>query len=120
MFREMYLDAVLSNVRDDKNGLIDPFDILKAGMSGGAYCMELDDSDVLAAGKNADFILFDMKHPNMNPRNNIISNIVYAGSPVNVLMTVCAGKVLYDHGKLLTVDIAEVNKMCNRLVEDLI
>ncbi len=120
MFREMYLDAVLSNVRDDKNGLIDPFDILKAGMSGGAYCMELDDSDVLAAGKNADFILFDMKHPNMNPRNNIISNIVYAGSPVNVLMTVCAGKVLYDHGKLLTVDIAEVNRMCNRLVEDLV
>ncbi len=120
MFREMYLDAVLSNVRDDKNGLIDPFDILSAGMTGGARCMGLDDSDMLAAGKNADFIVLDMKHPNMNPMNNIVSNIVYAASPVNVLMTVCAGKVLYDHGELKTIDIDEVNKMCNRLVEDLI
>lgn len=120
MFREMYLDAVLSNVRDDKNGLIDPFDILSAGMTGGARCMGLDNSDMLAAGKNADFIVLDMKHPNMNPMNNIVSNIVYAASPVNVLMTVCAGKVLYDHGELKTIDIDEVNKMCNRLVEDLI
>ena len=120
MFREMYLDAVLSNVRDDKNGLIDPFEILKAGYSGGAHCMGLTDSDILAAGKNADFILLDMHHPNMNPRNNIVSNIVYAASPVNVLMTVCAGKVLYHKGELTTIDIKEVNKMCNRLVEDLI
>lgn len=120
MFREMYLDAVLSNVRDDKNGLIDPFDILSAGMTGGARCMGLYNSDMLAAGKNADFIVLDMKHPNMNPMNNIVSNIVYAASPVNVLMTVCAGKVLYDHGELKTIDIDEVNKMCNRLVEDLI
>ncbi len=120
MFREMYLDAVLSNVRDDKNGLIDPFEILKAGYSGGAHCMGLTESDILAAGKNADFILLDMHHPNMNPRNNIVSNIVYAASPVNVLMTVCAGKVLYHKGELTTIDIKEVNKMCNRLVEDLI
>lgn len=120
MFREMYLDAVLSNVREDKEGIIDPYNILKAGISGGAYCMGLNDSDVLAAGKNADFILFDMKHPNMNPRNNILSNIIYSGSPVNVLMTVCAGKIIYDHGKLLTVDIDEINRQCNRLVRDLV
>lgn len=120
MFREMYLDAVLSNVREDKDGIIDPYHILKAGISGGAYCMELNDSDVLAAGKNADFILFDMKHPNMNPVNNLLSNIVYSGSPVNVLMTVCAGKMLYDHGKLLTVDIDEINRQCSRLVGDLV
>ena len=82
--------------------------------------MGLSDSDILAAGKNADFILLDMHHPNMNPRNNIVSNIVYAGSPVNILMTVCAGKVLYHKGELTTVDINEVNKMCSRLVEDLI
>ncbi len=120
MFREMYLDAVLSNVREDKDGIIDPYHILKAGISGGAYCMELNVSDVLAAGKNADFILFDMKHPNMNPVNNLLSNIVYSGSPVNVLMTVCAGKMLYDHGKLLTVDIDEINRQCSRLVGDLV
>ena len=74
----MYLDTVLSNVETHNAAAVDPFTILKAGTAGGALCMGLNDSDVLAVGKKADIIMIDMNKPSMQPENNIARNIVYS------------------------------------------
>ena len=60
--------------------------------------MGLDSCDCIAAGKQADLVVIDLKKPNMQPINNIAKNLVYSGSKQNVRMTVCAGKVLYENG----------------------
>ena len=46
----------------------------------------------------ADIIMLDLKKPNMQPENNIVKNIVYAGSKRNVKMTMVNGKILYENG----------------------
>lgn len=119
MFREMYLDTVLSNIREESAIAVDPYKILKAGTSGGACCMGLDDCDVLSAGKQADIIMLDMKHPNMNPVNNITSNIIYSCDVSNVLMTMIAGKILYEDGRFTTLDIDEIEQECAKLINEL-
>lgn len=60
--------------------------------------MQLPDCDRLAVGKKADLIMLDLKKPNMQPENNIVKNIVYAGSKQNVKMTMVNGKILYENG----------------------
>ena len=35
----------------------------------------------------------------MQPENNIIKNIVYSGSKLNVKMTMINGKILYEDGQ---------------------
>ena len=119
MFREMYLDCVLSNVETKNAAAVDPFTILKAGTSGGALCMGLTDCDVLDAGKKADLILIDMNKPCMQPENNIIRNLVYSGDNSIVKMTMIDGKILYEDGKFTTIDINEVISECNKLKKDL-
>ena len=119
MFREMYLDTVLSNVLTDNAAAVDPFKILKAGTSGGALCMGLTDCDVLAPGKKADIIMIDMDKPSMQPENNVVSNIVYSADNSCVKMTMIDGRILYENGEFTTIDYDETRKKCAELLSQL-
>lgn len=119
MFREMYLDTVLSNVETKNPNAIDPFKILKAGTTGGALCMGLTDCDVLDIGKKADIIMIDMTKPCMQPENNIVRNLVYSGDNSIVKMTMIDGKILYEDGRYTTLDLDEVIRECNKYKKDL-
>lgn len=119
MFREMYLDTVLSNVLTDNAAAVDPFKILKAGTSGGALCMGLTDCDVLAPGKKADIIMIDMDNPSMQPENNVVSNIVYSADNSCVKMTMIDGRILYENGEFTTIDFDETRKKCAELLPQL-
>ena len=119
MFREMYLDTVLSNVETHNAAAVDPFTILKAGTTGGALCMGLNDSDILDVGKKADIIMIDMNKPSMQPENNIPRNIVYSADNSVVKMTMIDGKILYEDGKFTSIDIDEVIKNTQKLMEGL-
>lgn len=120
MFREMYLDTVLSNVETHNAAAVDPFTILKAGTSGGALCMGLNDCDVLSEGKKADIIMIDMNKPSMQPENNIVRNIVYSADNDCVKMTMIDGKILYEDGVYTTLDICEIIRECNKFKKDLV
>lgn len=98
-FREMYLMATLSKVREKDAAVVPAEEVLFAATSGGARAMGLSDCDSIAEGKLADIIMLDMHSPNMQPENNIIKNIVYSGSKSNVLITMVNGKILYENGE---------------------
>lgn len=119
MFREMYLDTVLSNIETKNSAAVDPFKILKAATTGGALCMNLNDCDVLDVGKKADIIMIDMTKPCMQPENNIVRNLVYSGDNSIVKMTMIDGKILYEDGKFNTLDLDEVIRECNKYKKDL-
>lgn len=99
MFREMFLVTGLQKAVCDDPEAVPAKEVLKMATVNGALSMGLDDCDVLAAGKKADVIMLDLDQPNMRPLHNIEKNIVYSGSKQNVIMTMVAGKILYDHGE---------------------
>ena len=119
MFREMYLNTVLSNIETNNAASVNPFKILKAGTTGGALCMGITDSDVLAVGKNADIIMIDMSKPCMQPENNIVNNIIYSADNSCVKMTMINGKILYENGEYTTIDYEETVKKCAELLPEL-
>ena len=119
MFREMYLSTVLSNVETANAASVSPLKILRAGTTGGAYCMGLNDSDVLAEGKNADLIMIDMNKPCMQPENNVIRNIIYSADNSCVKMTMINGSILYENGEFTSIDYNETRRMCAKLLPEL-
>ena len=119
MFREMFLSTVLSNVETHNAAAVDPFRILKAGTVGGAHCMGLNDSDILAEGKNADLIMIDMNKPSMQPENNVVRNIIYSADNSCVKMTMIGGRILYENGEFTTIDFEETRKKCAELLSQL-
>jgi 5-methylthioadenosine/S-adenosylhomocysteine deaminase len=81
--------------------------------------MGLDDADVLEEGKKADIIMIDMNKPSMQPENNIVRNIVYSADNSVVKMTMIDGKILYEDGKYTTIDLDEVIRETNKLMQGL-
>ncbi len=117
MFREMFLIEAMQKLNDKNAASTDPIEIFKAATIGSAHCMGLDDCDVIDIGKKADLIVIDLHRPNMQPINNILKNLVYSGSKENVKMTMINGKILYKNGKFLNVDIDEIYKNAQNVID---
>ena len=65
-----------------------------------------------------DLVLLDLKQPNMQPENNIIKNIVYAGSKQNVLLTMINGEIRYEKQEFfIGADPDEVYRRANAIIE---
>lgn len=114
MFREMFLTAGLAKLRERDAACIPAEEILYMAVTGGAHAMGLSDCDCLEEGKKADLIMIDLSQPNMQPQNNIISNLVYSGSKQNVMLTMIDGKILYENGRfLIGQDTEEIYRQAN-------
>ncbi len=116
MFREMYLASVLQKVRENNAAAMPAEAVLKAAVSGGALAMGLTDCDVLAEGKKADMMVIDMNRPNMQPVNNTVKNLVFAGTRDNVKMTVSGGAIVYEDGKFPSLDAEKIYFEANRII----
>ena len=99
MFKEMMLVSNLAKVTNGDPTSIDSYTILKMATVNGAKIMDLNDADTLEVGKLADLIMIDLSRPNMQPINDVVNNIVYAGNPSNIKLTMINGKILYEDGK---------------------
>lgn len=99
MFREMFLTTALAKVRENDASAVDANAVLRMATVGGAKAMRLTDCETLTPGSQADLIVLDLNQPNMQPLNNINKNIVYSGSKQNVVLTMVAGKILYENGQ---------------------
>lgn len=120
MFREMFLVTGLAKLREQNAAAVDALEVLKMATVNGAKAMNLPDTDVLAAGKQADLIMIDLQKPNMQPLNNIAKNLVYSGSKQNVKMTMIRGRILYENGQFAKeIDEEKIYRKANEIITDL-
>lgn len=121
MFKEMFLVAGLSSLREMDASCVPAGEILKMATVNGSAAMRIPQTDVLAKGKLADMIMLDLHQPNMQPIHNIPNNIVYSGSKINVKMTMINGRILYENGKFYVGEEPEaIYDKCNEIVDRLI
>lgn len=121
MFREMFLVAGLSRVREGDASSPDAMKVLRMATVQGARAMRLSKADVLAKGKYADIIMIDLHQPNMQPIHNIPKNLVYSGSKSNVCMTMINGKILYYNREFNVGDSVEnIYAKCDEIVRRLV
>ena len=107
MFREMYLVSALQKVTEGDAAACPADAVLEMACVGGARAMGLDDCTDIAPGMCADLVVLDLRRPNMQPENNIIKNVVYAGSKENVRLTMVDGVVRYERGEFFVGESAE-------------
>lgn len=120
MFREMFLVTALQKLSTEDASACPAGEVLRAATVGSAHAMGLFDCDIIAEGKQADLIVIDLHHPNMQPLNSIANNLVYSGSKSNVKLTMCAGKILYEDGKFFVNEEAErIYAKANEIINSL-
>lgn len=120
MFREMFLAAGLAKVREKDAECISAEKILYMATAGGAKAMGLENCSSLEVGKLADLTILDLHQPNMQPVNNIVTNIVYSGSKQNVVLTMVNGKILYESGKFhIGFEPEDVYRKANQIIRSM-
>ncbi len=66
------------------------------------------DTGVIAPGKTADLILVDLSAPNLIPCHDPVEDLVFSAHGSNVEMNMARGKVIYEKGSFLTLDLERV------------
>ena len=80
-------------------------EIVWALTRGGARAMRLEGiTGMLAPGYQADLILLDLNTLAFTPLNDIYRQLVYCENGASVVMTMVAGQIVMENGKVLTVD----------------
>jgi 5-methylthioadenosine/S-adenosylhomocysteine deaminase len=78
-------------------------DALRMATWGGARALGLGSvTGSLEVGKRADLVLFDLRHPHLQPVHDLVNGLVFAANGSEISATVCEGKVLYLDGKYTT------------------
>jgi 5-methylthioadenosine/S-adenosylhomocysteine deaminase len=82
----------------------EPQEIIECATRGSARGMRRPDVGALEVGKQADIIMLDLDHLTFTPLNDLRRHLVYCTDGSAVTMTMVAGRVLVESGRILTVD----------------
>ncbi len=93
---------------------------LRLATANGARAMGFPESGVLAPGRAADVVLYDLDRPHLYPRHNLVANLVHSARGSDVTHVFVDGRLLYKEGEYLTLDVdrimAEANRHAQRMV----
>ena len=84
---------------------------------GGAHAMRCPGTrGVIAPGYDADIILVDLTTSAFTPFNHMIRQLIYTDTGASVVMTIIAGEIVFENGRLLTVDEDAIRAEVNEVV----
>ncbi|MFQ6014094.1 MAG: amidohydrolase [Anaerolineae bacterium] len=104
MLEEMKLASLMQKNHLRDPGVLPGDSVLRMATVNGAKAMGFPESGVIAPGKAADLILFDLRRPHLRPRHDLVSNVLYAAKSPDISHVVVDGELLLREGELLTLD----------------
>ena len=107
LFEEMKLAAILHKGTSGDPTAISAFEALAMATTGGAKALGRD-AGVIAPGKIADLILVDFTAPNLFPCHDVLENLAFSARGSNVAMNMARGKIIYENGQFLTLDMDRI------------
>ncbi|WP_137894304.1 amidohydrolase [Ramlibacter sp. 2FC] len=125
MLEEMKIASLLAKLHRLDAAALDSWSVCRMATVTGARALGMDDSlGTLEAGKQADIIAVRTDTPRMTPLvtgrlANLHHNLVHAAQGGDVRMTMVAGRIVVDEGRLLTGDIGTLIAEANDAVPGL-
>lgn len=97
-----------------------PEQTLRAATESGALSQGREDSGILKVGNKADLVVINIDTVNMQPKVNLLNNLVYAASSRQIELTMADGEILYQNGEFKTIDIEKVRYNVNRITDKIL
>lgn len=107
MFADMKLAAILHNGAACNPMAVTARQALELATVNGAKALGRNTGRI-AAGCTADLILVDFDAPNLIPCHDEAENLVFSAHGSNVCMNMARGKVIYQNGAFLTLDLERI------------
>ena len=120
MFKEMYLMSVLQKASMYDATAVTVEQTLRAATVNGARALFSEKVGILKEGYQADIIRISTKSAHFKPHNEYINHLAYSAKSSDVVMTMVAGKILYESGKYnIGIDEKTVYKECEKIIKRL-
>jgi 5-methylthioadenosine/S-adenosylhomocysteine deaminase len=125
MFEEMKTASLLAKLSKLDASALDAWTVCRMTTITGAWALGLEtEIGSIQVGKQADLIAVRTDTPRMTPLlsgtdGNLHHNLVHAVQGSDVDMTMVAGKIVVENGKLLTADLQQLIRDMNEAVPDL-
>jgi cytosine/adenosine deaminase-related metal-dependent hydrolase len=104
LMRQMYLVAGLFKDARMAPELIGARRALRMATIDGARALALDaDIGSLERGKKADFVVFDLKHPEWTPYQDAVQALVWSATTASIKETWVDGQALFREGRVTTI-----------------
>lgn len=107
MFEEMKLAGILHKGITGDPTVVKADEVLAMATVNAAKALGRN-TGMLSVGKIADLILVDFTHPNLTPCHDVAENLVYSARGSDVVMNMAQGKVIYENGVFLTLDLEQI------------
>ena len=107
MFADMKLAAILHNGVSCDPMAVTARQALEMATVNGTRALGRNTGRI-EAGRVADLILVDFTAPNLTPCHDEAENLVYAAHGSNVVMNMARGRVIYQNGAFLTLDLEKI------------
>ncbi|MBQ2865028.1 MAG: amidohydrolase [Clostridia bacterium] len=109
MFEEMKLCALLQKGTTLDPKCVNACQALSLATTAGAYAQGRENSlGLIKVGFDASMAMIDLDVPQLTPVHNPLSTVVYSASGRDVCMTMVRGKVLYENGEFITIDMDKI------------
>lgn len=105
MFDEMKSLALVQRVGSNDPAAVSPEQALTYATHNAALSQGRSDAGLIAEGYRADFAVLDIDKPHFYPREQLVNHLVYSANGGDIVMTVCDGNIVYDHGHFPTIDM---------------
>ena len=115
LVREMKLAAIIHKAVTNNPLIVPAETVLEMATINGARALGLEQEiGSLEAGKKADLVVIDLNRLHTTPSPNPISSLVYAATGAEVDTVVVDGRIVVEHGQLLTMDENEVMEQAHQ------
>lgn len=118
LFGEMATAAKIHKFAEMDPTVMDAKTVLKMATKNSARVLGLERYiGSIEVGKCADIIILDMNQPHWVPLYNPYSQLVYAASGADVMISIIGGKIVMRDRKLLTIDLPSVMSEVNNIAK---
>lgn len=105
LFRDLDAGAKLQKLAHEDNTAMTAAQALRLATCDGARALGLGDRiGSLEPGKLADVIAVDLRYPHLQPVHDVVSQLVYAATGLEVSTVICHGRILMENSEMPGVD----------------
>ncbi|MCL1987399.1 MAG: amidohydrolase [Firmicutes bacterium] len=119
LFEEIKMASILQKYLTEDPTAIPALSALQMATVNGAKAQGRT-GGTIQVGNDADLVLLDFNSPRQIPYVNPVVNLAYSVTGRDVAMTLCQGKILYENGNFLTLDIEKILHESQKIAKEIL
>lgn len=116
IFDEMRMASLVAKARLTDGSALGAGRAFDMGTRAGAELLHVD-AGAIAPGKLADFVALDLDDLSLQPLATLARQIIHSMQSTAISKVMVGGKLVVDHGRILTIDAGRIAKRVNNLTK---